>query len=134
MLVMLTGIVALGSVMVVAALPSAPAVAPSRRRPPRGGSSAYRSYDRVTRDLSWADVSPRHYDTTTRPMLQRLLAARLLTGHGINLSGDPEAARRLVGDDLWSYLDPARPVNASSQPPGIDPTTLARIIDRLEQL
>jgi hypothetical protein len=134
MLLMLTGLVVLGSLTVMAFLPSAPPLPGHRRGGHAVRSSGYRSYDRVASDLSWAAVSPRHYDTTTRPMLQRLLAARLLENHGVDLTHQPEQARRLVGEDVWRYLDPARPADRSSQPPGVDTATLTQIAERLERL
>jgi hypothetical protein len=67
-------------------------------------------------------------------MLQRILAGRLLENHGIDLTHQPELARGLLGEDVWRYLDPARPADRSSQPPGVDTTTLARIAERLERL
>jgi hypothetical protein len=88
----------------------------------------------VSERLSWAQVSPRHYDMVTRPLLVRLLASRLSDRHGVDLYRSPEAARALVGDDLWWWLDPDRHAEGSSQPPGVDVGTLTRLVDRLETL
>jgi hypothetical protein len=79
------------------------------------------------------------YDAVLRGTLQHLLAARLAERHGISLHDDPDAARRLLcprpGDDaLWYWVDPARPPAQAGKQPGIPPRTLARLIDRLEQL
>jgi hypothetical protein len=120
-----------------AALAGVPA-APVPHRPPRPGppvaNAPFRAYRQVSEALSWAAVSPRHYDLMTRPLLLSLLGSRLADHHRVDLSADPEAARRLVGDDLWHWLDPAREVARSGQPPGVDLTTLTRIVDRLENL
>ena len=122
---------------VVVALSRVPA-APTPTRPPRPGppveNAPFRSYRQVAEAMSWAEVSPRHYDLGTRPVLVRLLAARLSDHHGIDLAADPEAARRLVGDDVWHWLDADREVDRRGQPPGLDPATLERIVDRLEHL
>ena len=52
--------------------------APEPRRPRRPGppveNAPFRSYRQVAEALSWAEVSPRHYDLVTRPLLVRLLA------------------------------------------------------------
>ena len=121
----------------VVALSRVPA-APTPRRPSRPGppveNAPFRSYRQVAEAMSWAEVSPRHYDLGTRPVLVRLLAARLSDHHGIDLAADPEAARRLVGDDVWHWLDADREVDRRGQPPGLDPATLERIVDRLEHL
>jgi hypothetical protein len=83
------------------------------------------------------------YDAELRGTLQHLLAARLAERHGISLHEDPEAARRLLcpgrrDERLWYWIDPARPSAASSRAgprqSGIPPRTLARLIDRMEQL
>jgi hypothetical protein len=79
------------------------------------------------------------YDAELRGTLQRLLAARLAERHGISLQDDPGAARRLLcptprDDRLWYWVDPARPPATREKQSGIPPRTLARLIDRLEQL
>ncbi|MEP7023544.1 MAG: hypothetical protein ABJB47_06965 [Actinomycetota bacterium] len=79
------------------------------------------------------------YDTGLRQGLQHLLAARLAERHGASLRDDPDLARRLLltgerDDSLWYWIDPARPAVTEAGQPGIPPRTLARLIDRLEQL
>jgi len=79
------------------------------------------------------------FDAELRGTLQTLLAARLAERHGVILYSDPAAARRLLcraaaDDALWPWVDPDRPQIASGDQPGIPPRTLARLIDRLEQL
>jgi hypothetical protein len=104
-----------------AAIPSAP----SSPRPGRGtvddGTSPFASYRRIRSALGWADVSARHYDRATRPVLVRL-------------APDPERARLLLGEDLWPLIDPDRPASSDSDAPGVGVDTLTRIVDRLEQL
>jgi hypothetical protein len=121
----------------VVALSRVPA-APEPRRRSRPGppidNAPFRSYRQVAEALSWAEVSPRHYDLVTRPLLVRLLTTRLADRHRVDLAADPEAARRLVGDEVWHWLDPDREASRQGQPPGLDQTTLTRIVDRLENL
>ena len=79
------------------------------------------------------------YDAELRGTLQHLLAARLAERHGISLHDDPDRARRLLcptprDDRLWYWVDPARPPVRPGSHTGIPPRTLARLIDRLEQL
>ncbi len=114
-----------------------PAVPPARRRPRPGppvDNAAFRGYREVAEQLSWAAVSPRHYDLVTRPLLTRLAAARLADRHRVDLHADPDAARALLGDDVWPWVDPGRPVSRDSQPPGVARATLTRVVDRLERL
>ena len=79
------------------------------------------------------------YDADLRGTLQHLLAARLAERHGVSLHDDPDTARRLLclrprDDALWYWVDPARPPSQAGKQSGIPPRTLARLIDRLEQL
>ena len=133
-------LLALTLVAVVAVLaaafrvPGAP-VTRGRPRPPVPVANApYRTYRRVAEQLSWARVSPRHYDVVTRPLLQRWMASRLAERHGIDVHRSPDAARAVLGEDLWHLLDPARPASSSSRPPGLDVRDLHRVVDRLEAL
>lgn len=114
-----------------------PGAAPPRHRTrpgPAVDNEPYRAYRQVAEQLSWADVSPRHYDVVTRPLLTRLAAARLADRHRVDLWSDPAGARAVLGDDVWTWVDPDREASRDSQPPGIGPETLTRIVDRLENL
>jgi hypothetical protein len=97
--------------------------------------------------LTNATASMMSYDAELRPTLQHLLAARLAERHDVNLYQDPSAARRLLlpstarasthggrDDQLWFWLDPARPAETRPHVKGIPPRTLAAILDRLERL
>jgi hypothetical protein len=92
--------------------------------------------------LADAQASLAAYEAGLRGQLENLLASRLAERHGISLYDDPAAARRAFAgesatyDSLWAWIDPARPKPAD-QPrdqPGIPYRTLARLLDRLEQL
>jgi hypothetical protein len=86
--------------------------------------------------------APGGYQADLRPVLEHLLAARLAENHGINLYTDPDAARRVFcrtrGDQaLWPLVDPgqARPTaDRDRARHGISRRTLARLVNRLEQL
>jgi hypothetical protein len=82
------------------------------------------------------------YESDLRPVLEHLLAARLAEHHGVNLYTDPAAARAVFcrdrGDEiLWSWVDPAQAPSGPErdmQTHGIPRRTLARLVNRLEQL
>ena len=86
------------------------------------------------------------YNSELRGVLEHLLAARLAERHGVNLYQDPAAARELLcrsprDAGLWAWIDPdpktTRPRESPrghSEQAGIPRRTLARLIDRLEQL
>jgi hypothetical protein len=100
--------------------------------------STFTGYWRSRSGLGDSIKSMPAYERELRGTLQRLLAARLAARHGVSLQREPEAARRLLcprprDQGLWYWVDPARPATEDQQP-GIPPRTLARLIDRLEQL
>jgi hypothetical protein len=93
---------------------------------------------RTRSDLVDATKSLSAWEYRLRPRLTNLLAARLSERHGVSLADDPQAARDLLRGtrhDVWRWIDPSRPAppDAESQP-GIPPSVLAALIDRLEKL
>ena len=131
LVVALSALAVLGLLVLALGVPAAPS---RRRRPLPSFDEPYPTFQHVSEQLSWAQVSPRHYDMVTRPLLVRLMASRLSDHHGIDLHRDPDRARAVVGDDVWWWLDPRRPAEGSSQPPGVDVRTLTRLVERLENL
>jgi hypothetical protein len=129
-------VLAVGAVLIArAAMPPGPRHAGRRRGEPAAiQATDFPGYSRISSGLSWAGSSRRHYDRIARPMLSRLLGAALEERHRLDLSRHPDAARHLVGEDLWPLLDPSVPPSDDSSAPGVDLATLARIADRLETL
>jgi hypothetical protein len=130
-------VVALVVIRVITPLALAPAAV--RRTDAEATPVTFTGYWRKRTGLIDGTQSMTAYDAELRGTLQHLLAARLAEHHGISLSDDPGAARRRLcprprDDALWYWVDPARPPVATGKEPGIPPRTLARLIDRLEQL
>jgi hypothetical protein len=136
LVVTLSALAVLGLLTLVLRVPGAPVRRRRRRRrrPLPSFDEPYPTFAHVSEQLSWAQVSPRHYDLVTRPLLVRLMASRLSDHHGIDLRKFPDQARAVVGDDVWWWLDPTRPAEGSSQPPGVNVPTLTRLVERLESL
>lgn len=138
------GLVIAGTCLGVLALLIARAASPSggdqprpshdRRRAAAVSPADFPSYRKIAADLGWAGVSRRHYDHIARPLLSRLLAARLAERHRLDLDRSPQQARCLVGDDLWPLLDPGRHPSQDTNAAGVDLLTLERIVTRLEAL
>jgi hypothetical protein len=69
-----------------------------------------------------------------RPRLREIAAPLLAIRRGVSLDGDPEAARRLLGEESWELL------RADHTPPedrlarGVAPATLRSAVETLERL
>ena len=122
-----------------------PRLAPDRARPARKKPTARAlgAYAQRRLVVENAMRSLAAYNGELRPVLERLLAARLAQRHGVHLYEEPAAARALLcrdprDADLWTWIDPAtRPKESPrgrTEQSGIPRRTLARLIDRLESL
>jgi hypothetical protein len=124
-----------------------PAAAPDKARTARVKAQArsLSGYSHRRFVVQTSSDSLSFYQAELRPVLEHLLAARLAERHGVNLYGDPEAARRLLcrtsrEADLWRWIDPAtrpqvvRTSAGTGNERGIPGRTLTRLVDRLERL
>jgi len=134
LLIALSALAAGAALVVALSVPGAPTRRRRRTPGPPVQDAPFRAYRQVAEQLSWAAVSPRHYDLVTRPLLVRLAASRLADRHRIDLYTEPRRSRDLLGMDVWPWVDPDREPSRNGQPPGVGATTLSRIIDRLERL
>ena len=66
-----------------------------------------------------------------RPRLRALAGSLLATRHGVSLDGDPEPARRLLGDETWELVRSDRPPPEDRLGRGLAPSTLRRAVDSL---
>ena len=129
-------------VLVRALLPQlTPDAAKKARVKPRARTLTGYSHRRFI--VHTAMTSRNYYDSELRPVLEHLLAARLAERHGVHLYQDPDAARRLLCRNprdagLWRWIDtaarPAGPAQGARDRPAIPRHTLARLINRLEEL
>ena len=69
-----------------------------------------------------------------RPRLREIAATLLATRRGVSLDGNPDAARRLLGNEAWELVRADRPVPENRLGPGIPAATLRRVVQRLESL
>ena len=116
-------------------LPARPET-PENRRAPR---PSFINYWRMRRGLTDAMTSTAAYRAGLGPDLEHVLAARLSERHGVSLYSQPEEARSILcanarDADLWPWVDPASHGPGEADGPGIPPRTLARLVQRLEQL
>jgi hypothetical protein len=77
--------------------------------------------------LSWTESDPDRFGRTVAPMLAELVDERLRQRHGITRATDPQRARELLGDPLWTLL--VTPVTRS-----LTPRELAALVAQMEAL
>ncbi len=135
--------VALGVLSLLLPSGEAPPARPEAPEGRRAPSSSFINYWRMRRGLTDAMTSTAAYRAGLGPDLEHVLAARLSERHGVSLYGQPEAARDIFcanprDADLWPWVDPARRAEGLTERqadgPGIPARTLARLVQRLEQL
>lgn len=125
-------------VLLLAALRRAyPREAPLRpartgRRSPRRGAPA--ALLRLEQEAALGSAGSFELHHRLRPRLRRLAAAILATRRGVSLDGDPESARRLLGDETWQLVRPDRPPPADRQARGASLEQLDRLVASLERL
>lgn len=77
--------------------------------------------------LEWTYRDPARFDSLVRPLVGELVDERLRQRHGITRASDPQRARVMLGDPLWTFL--VTPVTRSPTP-----RDLAAIVAHLEAL
>jgi len=116
---------------------------PAKKARERPRAPMLTGYYRRRHEVQTAMTSRGYYDGQLRPVLEHLLAARLAERHGIHLYADPAAARSVLCRNprdagLWRWIDPAArpagPAQGARDRPAIPRHTLARLINRLEEL
>jgi hypothetical protein len=110
------------------ALPTASSTAfdSVRRRPaePPSRLSGVIVIEGVVLDAEWSWAGVEH---GLRPLLRRLAATRLVERHHVDMESEPEAAHRILGDELWALVGPGAygPVEAAASPVMLDNTARA---------
>jgi hypothetical protein len=69
-----------------------------------------------------------------RPDMRSVAIDRLRTRRGIDLDTNPEAARRLLGDELFDIVRPDRPPTQDRGSAGVSPTVVEAFVATLEAL
>jgi hypothetical protein len=126
-----TAAVALAAQRLLLPVPKVEAVRTLKEKPTAQSISGYSRRRFV---IKYSSETSGFYESELRPALEHILAARLAERHSANLYADPEAARAIIGDRLWYWIDPDLVEVRLKRGNGIPPRTLARLIDRLERL
>lgn len=84
---------------------------------------------RVERELTMSTSTSFDLHTRFRPLVREIASARLAArGQRLDESEDE------LGDELWALVRPDRPVPSDRHGEGIAPSTVRRIVERLEAL
>jgi hypothetical protein len=88
---------------------------------------------RVERDLLLGTESAGHFEARLLPLLRGAAAARLFR-RGVDLTRQPEAARHLLGDELWTFVRPGREEPPDLHAAGPSIRVVRRLVERIEAL
>jgi hypothetical protein len=89
---------------------------------------------RVERDIVLGTTNAGHFHARLRPVLSETAAARLAARHSVDLGRQPDAARRLLGAEVWEVVRPDREAPADLYEPGLSIPDLRRVVESLESL
>jgi hypothetical protein len=68
------------------------------------------------------------------PPLRSIAAGLLASRRRVELDGEPETARRMLGDETWDLVRPARPAPQDRGSRGVSPAELTSVAESLERL
>jgi hypothetical protein len=102
-----------------------------RRKPPAAQAVELL---RMERELILGVADADHAHRRLLPLLRAAARARLAARHGFELERRPEAARALLGEDVWELLRPDRPEPEDRHGPGVPHARIAAAIERVESL
>jgi hypothetical protein len=89
---------------------------------------------RMERELILGSADADHAHRRLLPLLRSTASARISARHGFELARRPEAARALLGEDVWELLRPDRPAPDDRHGPGVPRARVAAVIDKVESL
>jgi hypothetical protein len=98
------------------------------RRPP-GEQVRPPELIRTERELQLGTASAWYMHSRLAPIMRDAATAR-----GVDFERHPEAARELLGDDVWELLRPDRPEPRDRSAPGVPFAQLRTAVDTLERL
>lgn len=118
-----------------AALPErgvSPVDAALRRRPP--ARQRIPELERLEREVTLGMATAFDLHFRLRPTLRRIASELLRARRGIDLDGNPDAARRALGDETWELVreDREPPVDRFAR--GLDLASLRNVVASLEAL
>ncbi len=121
----------IGAIALIALVPRVPPRARRRRRP--AAPQRPQSVERIERLVLTSRYTAGEVHGRLRPLL-RQITTPLLRRRGVQLDGEPERARALLGDELWELVRAERPRPEDPRVPDIGLEQLTQMVERLERL
>jgi hypothetical protein len=100
----------------------------SRRHPSDSGELT------LVRDVKQSTISAFHLHVRLRPVLREIAAHRLWMRFGVDLDGDSESARELMGANVWELVRPDRIPPGDRLATGPPLADLRVVVDELERI
>ncbi len=89
---------------------------------------------RMQGELVLGSADADHARRRLLPLLRAVAAARISARHGFELERRPDAARALLGEDVWELLRPDRPQPEDRHGAGVPEKRIEAAIARVEAL
>ena len=90
--------------------------------------------ERLEREVSMATSTAFDLHFRLRPRVHRIARQLLASRRGIDLATQPEAARRLLGEETWSLVQPGLEPPSDRSAPGLELARLRAVVTSLERL
>lgn len=90
--------------------------------------------ERLEREVSMATSTAFDLHFRLRPRVHRIARQLLASRRGVDLATQPEAARRLLGEETWAIVRPGTEPPSDRLAPGLDLARLRAVVTSLEQL
>jgi hypothetical protein len=88
--------------------------------------------ERIRREVAIAQTTAFDLHFRLRPTLRRIASELLRSRRGIDLDGEPEVARRALGEETWELVRKDREPPDNRFGPGIEREALRRVVASLE--
>jgi hypothetical protein len=88
----------------------------------------------LVNEVEQSTASALHLHVRLRPILREIAAHRLWMRFGVELDGEQERARELVGANAWELIRPDRPPPSDRLARGPTPADLRVVVEELERL
>jgi hypothetical protein len=89
---------------------------------------------RMDRELVLGSAEADYAHRRLLPLLRSVAAARIGASYGFELERRPDAARELLGEDVWELLRPDRPESKDRHGPGVRRERIVAVIEKVESL